>query len=477
MEIKKIEIADFQSHHKTILEPAPAGKLTVIVGPSDSGKTAIIRALRWAFYNTPQGTDFINVKNNTAKVTLTFADGCQAIRERHRKNYNRYNIFDGEKWHTYEGFGNAVPLEVQEVTGIRPVTIGDLELNLNLAEQLDGPFLGKSVSAGARAKVLGKLAGTEEVDYAAKQLNTDLYRRRQEEKNLVAEVAVLEEQIKQFDYLLALAERIETLEKLVAAAKTAQERREALINKKYSLKQVESLVLAAQAAVQRWRHLDLAVNILDQIAADMNRRMVLGQAAARLAEAETVITQSRDALAKLAGVEEAGTAVDAAETAGVRRGRLVSLWKDLDEVQDNWFKTFGIWLKYQDLQEAEKVVEDAARSVERRTSLARAGNLYRQLVAAVKQCRDSLGKLAGVEEAGNFLAGAEALRERQGKVLELAGRLRRVEVENQRARESTVMWEQKTMEFEGAYRDALLSAGRCPVCGSEVKPENLKEVI
>ena len=53
--IKLIELQNFQSHVKTIIEPAGPGFLTVITGPSDSGKTAIIRALKWLLYNQPQG--------------------------------------------------------------------------------------------------------------------------------------------------------------------------------------------------------------------------------------------------------------------------------------------------------------------------------------------------------------------------------------------------------------------------------------
>ena len=472
-EITRIEINDFQSHKHSILKPAPAGQLTVIVGPSDSGKTALLRALRWLFYNVPQGADFIRVGGNAARVTINYADGQRVTRERSRKGFNRYEGGNGR----YEGFGNAVPLEVQEITGVRPVQIGDMEFCLNLAEQLDGPFLGKSVSAPAKAKVLGKLAGTEEVDYAAKGVGTDIYRARQEEKRLGDEIARLEEQIKQFDYLPALAERIDALEKLVAAIKTALEQVKVLVDKKCMLERTEVMITSEKAVIRRWQHLDQAENILDRIAAAMNRRMTLSQATAGLAEAEMVITQSREVLAKLARLEEAQVAVNVAETAGAKRRELVSLRVRLDEVQDNWLKTFGVWLKYRELPEAEKVVEDTAKVAERRTSLVRIGGLHHQVVAAEKQCRDTLRKLARVGEAGNYLDSVEALRECQGKVLELTGRLRKVEVEQRRARESAVMWEQKTAELEGAYKDTLLAAARCPVCGSRVMPENLKEVV
>ena len=51
--IKKIIIDNFQSHEHTEIEFGPG--LNVIVGPSDYGKSAVVRALRWVLYNEPRG--------------------------------------------------------------------------------------------------------------------------------------------------------------------------------------------------------------------------------------------------------------------------------------------------------------------------------------------------------------------------------------------------------------------------------------
>ena len=66
--IKRVIIEDFQSHRYTELELAPG--FNVIVGPSDQGKTAILRAIRWVIYNDRRGTDFIRVGASKARVTL-----------------------------------------------------------------------------------------------------------------------------------------------------------------------------------------------------------------------------------------------------------------------------------------------------------------------------------------------------------------------------------------------------------------------
>ena len=47
--IKKIELHNFQSHEYTEMEFDRG--LNVILGNSDVGKTAILRAIKWALYN------------------------------------------------------------------------------------------------------------------------------------------------------------------------------------------------------------------------------------------------------------------------------------------------------------------------------------------------------------------------------------------------------------------------------------------
>ena len=76
----------------------------------------------------------------------------------------------------FEGFGSSVPAEIQRALRVYSVSIGDLLLLVNLAEQLDGPFLGKSAPSTLRAKVLGRLAGSEVLDVASNRLGTDILR-------------------------------------------------------------------------------------------------------------------------------------------------------------------------------------------------------------------------------------------------------------------------------------------------------------
>lgn len=431
--IERIEIENFQSHFRTVIEPAPSGQLTVITGASDVGKTAILRALRWLFYNTPQGVDFIRVGCAFARVTLTLADGTQVIRERSKSTYNRYIIIRGDNpkdRQVFEGFGVEPPWEIKQVLGIQTLTFGDLEIAPNLAEQLDGPFLGKAVSAGARAKVLGKLAGTEEIDLAGKQLGTDLYRRNQEEKRLAAELAELEEQLKTFDYLPAMAEQITGLESLIAKIKAAQERRQLLAEKQAMLKQLEAGIAAAEATINRWQYLDLAEY-----------------------------------------------SVDAATKAAYRKQELKIMKDSLAGVEIGIQVASDILARYARLSEAEETVSRITATVERRGKVARTGDLFRQVAAAVSNSEAKINKLAGIEEAGAVVVRIDEARARRAKVAELAGKLRQAEADEKKNREAALLWEQRVSDLAGAYKDALISAGRCPTCGGSIDPERLREVI
>ena len=133
---------------------------------------------------------------------------------------NRYKIVQPEQKAGSSGAG-ARASRIQELPASAR-KIADRML-LNLSEQLDPPFLGqKSTTAPARAKILGKLAGTEEIDVAGAGVGKDLYRRGQDDKRLSAEIEELEKQIEEFGWIEELAERIAELEQLLAGIKERQ---------------------------------------------------------------------------------------------------------------------------------------------------------------------------------------------------------------------------------------------------------------
>ncbi len=87
--IEAVRLENFQSHLDTYIELDKG--LNVLVGQSDSGKTAILRGVRWVLFNQPRGTDFIRVGADFVRATVFFSDGTAIVRER-TASKNRYII-------------------------------------------------------------------------------------------------------------------------------------------------------------------------------------------------------------------------------------------------------------------------------------------------------------------------------------------------------------------------------------------------
>lgn len=52
----KLRIQNFQAHKDTTIE---FDRIATIVGPSDIGKSAVLRALKWVAKNEPKGISFV----------------------------------------------------------------------------------------------------------------------------------------------------------------------------------------------------------------------------------------------------------------------------------------------------------------------------------------------------------------------------------------------------------------------------------
>ena len=97
MKIQEVTIEGYQSHTNSTFRLSPG--LTVITGPSDAGKTAIIRALRWFAFNEPTGEAFLHTIRNPdgsvkeavdqVKVSVTFDNGITITKTR-RKGKTTY---------------------------------------------------------------------------------------------------------------------------------------------------------------------------------------------------------------------------------------------------------------------------------------------------------------------------------------------------------------------------------------------------
>jgi exonuclease SbcC len=153
--IKSIHIRNFQSHAETEINFHPG--VNVIVGPSDSGKTAGARALLWGLCNEPAGDEFRRHGEDETKVRV-YMDNCRVLRLKKGAGKNVYVLDDGYEGEQqrFEAFGASVPEAIQKA-----VNMGDI----NWQFQFDAPFL-LSNTAGEVARQLNEITRLDVIDTA-----------------------------------------------------------------------------------------------------------------------------------------------------------------------------------------------------------------------------------------------------------------------------------------------------------------------
>jgi DNA repair protein SbcC/Rad50 len=201
--INKLSIQNFQSHKFTELEFSPG--VNVITGTSDSGKTAIIRALRWLVWNKPTGDSF---RSNWGGDTYVYASMYYG------KTYETWiSRYKGEKGNTYdlqgaifEGFGTDVPNEVQEVLGLNEI---------NLQQQLDSPFLlSDSYTPGNVALHFNKVANIGKINSTQQNIEKRVRETKADIKYEKGQLKKYEQELSEFPDLQKLEIELEVLEEL-----------------------------------------------------------------------------------------------------------------------------------------------------------------------------------------------------------------------------------------------------------------------
>jgi len=184
--ITRLLVRDFQNHTKQDIRLDP--QITAIVGPSDTGKSALIRALRWLCLNKPRGSGFIrdgskvcSVKLRVDKQTITRKKGIT----------NSYHL-DKRKM---VSFGTEVPQSIANILNVGEV---------NFQGQHDPPFW-FDLTPGELAKRLNDLVDLGTIDRVTAFLSS-----KQRKTN--AEMGVCQDRLESVENQLAGLEHVPELD-------------------------------------------------------------------------------------------------------------------------------------------------------------------------------------------------------------------------------------------------------------------------
>ncbi len=201
--IKSIRIQNFQSHKDSILDFEPG--VNIIIGRSDSGKSAILRAINLLTTNRPSGDSY---RSNWGGVTKIEMDTDDAYVARIRSDTNNEYILGDSH---FKAIKTDVPQEILDALNMSEI---------NVQRQLDSPFL-LSETSGEVAKHFNKIARLDKIDTATLNVNSAIREIERSIKYKESDLKTKEESLKEYDYLDKFEAEVEALEQLEEDRKQA----------------------------------------------------------------------------------------------------------------------------------------------------------------------------------------------------------------------------------------------------------------
>ena len=190
--IAELEIVNFQSIGHARLK---LGQWTSLVGESDIGKSAVVRAIHAALTNW-RGDHFIRRDERMCSVEITLDDGTVIRWQKQRGKSGSYSIRGGGDPQTFEKTGGDVPDEVAALLRVA-VDVGDAELMPGLQLQHEPPFL-FAETPRRRAQMLGEFDGSNRLLRAEGRLRS---RQREAQKQATTARADAEQLDQDIDVL------------------------------------------------------------------------------------------------------------------------------------------------------------------------------------------------------------------------------------------------------------------------------------
>lgn len=211
--IKSLTVKNFQSHKETHLEFCEG--TNVIIGDSDSGKSALLRALYWIKENRPITTNFIrngsggegkrgakHIGTAEASIDVVRGDKAITISRIRGQAINRYIVGD----QSFDALGKDIPTEVSDALRLDKI---------NIQKQVELPYLILE-SAGTVASTFNKFTNLDKIDEAIAFLSSDLRDAAAEKSHADQQLDSVSSQLHAFDYLVDFEKLVEVKEEIEA---------------------------------------------------------------------------------------------------------------------------------------------------------------------------------------------------------------------------------------------------------------------
>lgn len=473
--IKSIEIINFQSHKNTKI--SFENGLNVICGPSDNGKSAIIRALKWVLYNEPKGTDFITQGENSCRVSITLSDGTIVTRERSGgKNIYRLCDKDGKET-TFEGFGTDIPPEIINAHGIIRLRIDSSSSQcINIADQLEAPFL-ISQPGSVKAKAIGKLVGVDVIDEAIKELGKEMTSLQSKEKETLSELEKIKEQLKEYDNLPRLKEYLDLKESKINKIKSMSDRLRKLTDIKKNLNSLEIEIDINRQVTEKLKNVDRAGEILAKLQEDSLRAATIERTVKGLVNIDDDISKQKNILQRTVNVDECIFKVASSYEKVIRYNQLSM---NSDKLNTVIKEAASMKCILESLKEIDKAGELSVRFsdyIKRLDDLSKVKISYDSICGSISKGKVYIKRFLKIDNAEIESIRLEKLKDRYNQLIKLRDaykeQLREMNYCNKDIQSHDVSIKQALEE----YKHVLKTIGRCPVCFSPIDEHTMDDIV
>lgn len=242
--LTRLVLKNFQVHHKFVVDLDE--RVTCLVGRSDSGKSSVLRALRWVCLNRPQGDDFIGDFGEAPYASVRLeVDGHTVGRKRTANGNNTYRL-DGR---VLRSFGAGVPDPVAGVLNVGAA---------NWQQQIDPP-LWFTQPPGEVARELNQIVNLIAIDRAMEHAGSVVRKTK-------AEVGVSEQRLKDAEAKALSLAWVERMDIKLVKIERLSSKVDRLGQGRLELHRTLSECLGGQLAVRRGdRRLALAKTVSDRL--------------------------------------------------------------------------------------------------------------------------------------------------------------------------------------------------------------------
>lgn len=205
--ITQVKLKNFQDHADTTIDFTNG--INLIVGSSDAGKSAILRAINLVFHNNYKRDTYIRHGEKECSVSVKFSDGVEVTRVK-GEDVNSYLITDAEgNIHSFPKVGTGIPDEVKKNLGNPP--LDDKKRPISYADQMSSLFL-VDLSSSDLPRTLSELTGIQHLQTSAELLSKTARSYDRSIKDKKEKIEKLETELDNYSYVDKDLERIEGIE-------------------------------------------------------------------------------------------------------------------------------------------------------------------------------------------------------------------------------------------------------------------------